>query len=101
MGDEQNNGYHFAWDATKAESNERNHDVRFEEARSVFRDPLAAYLTDESDSIEETRGVLIGMSDRSRLLFVSFTLRNDIVRIISARPATAKERKKHEQTGFD
>lgn len=101
MDDERNNGYHFAWDAAKAESNERNQDVRFEEARSVFRDPLAPHLEDESHSSEETRGVLIEMSDRNRLLFVSFTLRQDIIRIISARPTYCSSATYYTPWGLD
>ena len=89
----------FEWDHRKAETNERKHGVTFEEARTVFDDPLAQYLDDEEHSTdEELREIAIGDSARNRLLLVSFVEREpDVVRIISARRATKKERKDYEE----
>ncbi len=86
----------FDWDEQKAASNVMKHSVSFEEAATVFSDPLAAIFDDEEHSSEEMRELLIGHSLSGRLLLVSFTERTDVVRIISARPATRKERQDHE-----
>ena len=76
----------FEWDHRKAETNERKHGVTFEEARTVFDDPLAHIFDDEEHSTdEESREIAIGDSARNRLLLVSFVEREpDVVRIISA-----------------
>lgn len=87
----------FEWDEDKARSNARKHGVAFEEASSVFSDPLAAIFTDEAHSDEEPREILIGHSTPGRLLVVSFTERAEAIRIISARPATKLERRDYEQ----
>jgi uncharacterized DUF497 family protein len=87
----------FAWDERKAQSNIRDHGVSFEEALSVFRDPLARIHDDPDHSIAERREVIAGHSDRGRLLLVFFTERGEAVRIISARAATAYERRHHEE----
>ncbi len=88
----------FEWDEEKAESNLKKHKVSFEEASTVFADPLAKLFYDEDHSIEENREILVGFSLLGRLLLVSFTERGyDLVRIISARAATRKERKRHEE----
>lgn len=87
----------FDWDPEKAASNLRKHDVSFQEAESVFGDPLAMVFLDDDHSIEEKREIIIGYSERQRLLVVSFTERSDdVVRIISARRADSDERRKHE-----
>ncbi len=87
----------FDWDPEKAASNLRKHDVSFPEAESVFGDPLAMVFWDDEHSIEEKREIIIGYSERQRLLVVSFTeRRDDVIRIISARRADPDERRKHE-----
>lgn len=87
----------FEWDNKKALSNLRKHTVSFSEAESVFRDPLAAVFLDEDHSIDEKREIIIGYSERRRLLVVSYTERfEDNVRIISARRADPDERRHHE-----
>mgnify|MGYP001601373766 CR=1 FL=1 len=86
----------FEWDREKAKKNLRNHKVSFEEAMTVFYDPLSATFDDPEHSDDEERLITIGYSSRSRLLVVSHTERGKIIRIISARTATAHERKKHE-----
>ncbi|CAN5742791.1 hypothetical protein BH24ACI3_BH24ACI3_11860 [soil metagenome] len=84
----------FDWDPPKASANIKNHHVSFEEAETVFGDPLARIFDDESHSYEEKRNAIFGRSDKYRLLMVSFAEReNDTIRIISARLATPKERR--------
>ena len=86
------------WDSQKAAGNLRKHEVSFDEASTVFDDPLAAIFPDEEHSIGEIREIIIGHSVRERLLLVSFTEREpEIVRIISARLATRKESKDYEE----
>ena len=87
----------FEWDANKAALNSQKHRITFDEASTVFADPLAAIFDDEWHSVEEDRELIIGYSDRSRLLIVSFTERGDTVRIISARETTSRERRDYEQ----
>ena len=87
----------FSWDRWKAAGNVEKHSVTFEEAASVFRDPLAVIFDDDLHSEEEYREVIMGHSERNRLLIVSFTERDDIIRIISARTAKKRERDSYEQ----
>lgn len=88
----------FAWDPKKAARNAKKHEgVGFEEAVTVFRDSLASIFDDEAHSREEYRELIIGYSSRNRLLIVSFTERDDIIRLISARKADAKERTDYEK----
>jgi uncharacterized protein len=90
----------FEWDEEKAQSNRRKHGVSFEEARTVFDDPLAAIFDDEQHSGGEQREIVIGHSGQSRLLLVFFTERRQAVRIFSARPATRQEQRDYEE-GID
>lgn len=87
----------FEWDPQKAKLNYRKHGVSFEEAVTVFYDPLSATFDDADHSVGERRLITVGFSSRGHLLFVSHTERGKALRIISARPATARERKKHEE----
>lgn len=87
----------FEWDPKKAAQNVTDHGVSFEEASSVFADPLARIFDDEDHSDKEQREIIIGHSIRERLLVVSFTERIGVLRIISARKATRNERKDYEQ----
>ncbi len=85
----------FTWDARKATANLRKHGVSFEEAASVFADPLALAV---EDAVEPDRALLIGLSDRRRLLLAVYTeIDDDTVRIISARRATSHERRHYEE----
>ncbi len=86
----------FEWDRKKAGQNVTKHGVSFDEAFTVFYDPLAATVGDPDHSVEEERLITIGYSARGRLLVVSHTEREGVVRVISARRATAGERKRHE-----
>jgi uncharacterized DUF497 family protein len=85
----------FEWDRRKAEANRRKHDVSFDEAVSVFYDPLSATFPDP-DAADEDRLVTIGRSSTQRLIVVVHVERGETIRIISARQATARERKRHE-----
>ena len=87
----------FELDVNKATANTAKHGVSFEEAATVFRDPIAAIFDDEDHSDEESREIIIGHSDRNRLLLVCFTERDDAIRIISARKATRRERRDYEE----
>jgi|SRR4051794_713862 len=87
----------FEWDDAKAQSNQQKHGVSFVEAATAFADPLAAIFPDPDHSTDEVCEVIIGQSDRNRLLVVSFTERGESIRIISARVATPRERKNHEE----
>lgn len=87
----------FEWDDGKAAANARKHGVTFEEARDVFRDPLAIELLDDREGYGEDRFVLIGMT-QSGVLVVVYVLREQRNRIISARRAEPNERRAyHEQ----
>lgn len=87
----------FEWDDEKALRNLRKHGVSFEEAQTVFDDPLARVDPDPDHSISESRAIIIGYSDRGRLLLVSFVERDGALRIINSRAADARERKRHEE----
>ena len=86
----------FEWDANKAASNLRKHRVSFDEAVTVFYDPFAATFGDPDYSHDEERLVTIGHSAQDRLLVVCHTERGGAVRVINARRATPRERKRHE-----
>lgn len=85
------------WDNTKAKRNLRKHGVSFEEAATVFTDPLSSTIEDPLHSEHENRFVIVGQSIRGRLLVVVHTDRGDKIRIISARVATAREREQYEE----
>ncbi|HSB16892.1 MAG TPA: BrnT family toxin [Bryobacteraceae bacterium] len=87
----------YEWDPTKAKVNLRDHGVSFEEAVTVFLDPLAVTYPDPDHSDEEDREITIGHSVKQRALFISHCQRGDRIRIISARKATRKEREQHEE----
>ncbi|MFM9903415.1 MAG: BrnT family toxin [Pyrinomonadaceae bacterium] len=86
----------FEWDSEKADLNFRKHKVSFDEAKTVFDDPLFVIFADPDHSIAEKRFIIMGESVEKRLLVVSYTERRS-TRLISARKATRKERKKYEE----
>ena len=91
-------GLSFEWDPRKATANEKKHGVGFKEATTVFGDPLAWFRPDAAHSVTEDRRLLLGRSSVNRLLAVLFTDRGDeLVRMISARLATPRERRKYEE----
>jgi len=87
----------FEWDPKKAALNLKRHGVSFQEAATVFGDPLSITAPDPDHSVEENRSIIVGQSHRGRLLIVSHTERGDRIRIISARELTRKERKAYEE----
>lgn len=88
----------FEWDEEKAQANSAKHGISFDEARTVFDDPLFVDFYDPDHSDEEHRYIIIGESHQRQLLVVSYTEREDTIRIISARPATRSERKAYEES---
>jgi len=90
-------GYIFEWDGKKAESTVRKHGLTFEEATTVFGDPLGLLMPDPDHSRGEERYLLLGMSTQQRLLVVAFAERALRTRLISARRATRRERRRYEE----
>ncbi|HLQ25848.1 MAG TPA: BrnT family toxin [Acidiferrobacterales bacterium] len=93
--------YEFDWDADKAAANERKHGVRFEQALTIFRDPLALTVYDKEHSETEERWATIGLAEGGLTIVVvhTFTPRtpgNALIRLISAREATKRERQQYE-----
>ena len=86
----------FEWDDEKAASNLSKHKVTFEEAKTVFEDPLYIDFYDPDHSEDEDRYLIVGQSSRGKLLIVSYTERRDAIRIISAREVTRMERAAYE-----
>ena len=86
----------FEWDENKAAANLAKHGVSFEEAATVFGDLLSDTFDDPDHSAEERRFVIIGMSERGRMLIVAHTDDGDIIRLISAREPTHGEREFYE-----
>jgi hypothetical protein len=87
----------FEWDPRKAAANFRKHRVSFDEARTAFADPLGRVVDDPRHSMDEQRDVLIGSTERGRLVAVMFTERAETIRIISARLVTRRERIDYEE----
>jgi uncharacterized DUF497 family protein len=86
----------FEWDRGKAEANLRKHRVSFDEAATVFFDTLSVTIPDPDHSIAERRFVTMGVSTMGRLVVVAHTERGNTLRIITARLASAAERKGYE-----
>jgi uncharacterized DUF497 family protein len=86
----------FTWDPAKAEENLLAHGVAFQEATTVFGDPLAGTIQDPDHSVGEERLITIGQSSTGQLLVVCHVEEGDTIRIISARRATSHERKDYE-----
>jgi uncharacterized DUF497 family protein len=87
----------FEWDENKAAANLAKHDVTFEEAETIFEDPLYIDFYDPDHSQDEHRYIMIGLSNQGRLLLTSYTEHNDTVRLISARELTRTERESYEE----
>ena len=87
----------FDWDSTKAATNLSKHGVSFYEAKTVFDDQLYVDFYDPDHSDGEQRYIIIGQSQQGRLLMVSYTERNDTIRIISSREVTRTEREAYEE----
>ncbi|MGK7947785.1 MAG: BrnT family toxin [Xenococcaceae cyanobacterium] len=87
----------FEWDNNKAESNILKHGITFKEAVTVFADPYLLFTEDSKNSLREEREWAIGESEKGSILVVIFTMRDEKIRIISARKATKRERKRYEE----
>ena len=94
------NAIKFEWDGIKNRENQRKHKVSFEEAKSVFYDDKARLILDTDHSEKEDRFILLGWSDKLRILIVvhSYQEKHEVIRIISARKATKKETKFYERS---
>ncbi len=90
-------GIDFDWDPQKDSANQRKHKVGFAEALTVFGDPLSITIPDPNYALHEERLVIIGMSSEQRLLIVVHTVREERIRLISARSATKHERRNYEE----
>jgi uncharacterized DUF497 family protein len=88
----------FEWDENKAAANLEKHGVSFEEAATVFGDPISDTFDDPDHSAEECRFVIIGMSEKGKMLIVAHTDDGEIVRLISAREPTRGEREFYEES---
>ena len=88
----------FQWDPAKAAKNIRKHGISFDEAVTIFKDPLAFIFDDMEHSKDEHREIIIGTSALSKMLLVCFVERHqNIIRIISVRPATRREKQDYEE----
>jgi len=87
----------FEWDKSKNRNNQEKHGIAFEEAKSIFNDPLSITIYDSEHSSNEDRYIDLGMSLLGRLLVVAYTERGERVRLISCREATRKERMVYEE----
>lgn len=87
----------FEWDPPKASANVKKHGITFDEAATVFLDPMALSGPDPDHSLDESRYISFGMSSLGHLLAVSHTYRPDGIRLISARRVTRAERKLYEE----
>ena len=90
-------GYIFEWDPEKAESNTRKYGVTFDEASTVFADPLALLMPDPDHSLGEERYLVLGRSSQHRLLVVAFAERMPRTRLVSSRRAKQRERRRYEE----
>jgi len=89
-------GIEFEWDPAKAEANLRKHGISFEDAATAFFDALSLTVPDPLHSEGEARLVLLGLTRTNRLVVVAHVDRGARIRLISARPATRKERRQYE-----
>ena len=87
------------WDPDKAGTNVRKHGVSFEEACTVFADPLSLTIWDSDHSVGEMRFLDVGLSRAGRLLTISYTERGATIRLITARRASRRERASCEAAG--
>jgi uncharacterized protein len=90
----------FEWDESKKISNLEKHGISFEEATTIFDNPLAVIFDDPQHSIGEIREIIIGHSSQNQLLMVAFTERSGVIRIISARLVNHREAKNYERNRF-
>ena len=89
------------WSEKKNRQNIRKHKIDFDEAKTIFDDPLQISMSDPDHSFDELRFITIGMSEQNRLLIIAHTFLDDKIRIITARKPTRRERKNYEEGVFD
>lgn len=96
---EGDKGLRFQWDENKNESNIVKHGVSFDEASTVFDDEEAIFISDPDHSVGEERFLLLGLSSREKILVVCHCYRenDEVIRIISARPATKNEKRQYNE----
>lgn len=87
----------FEWDPRKADINLQKHGISFQEAATVFGDPLSVTVDDPDHSHQEDRYITIGWSNRRKLLIIAHTERPNSIRLISARELTPSEKKAYEE----
>ncbi len=90
----------FEWDEAKKISNLEKHGISFEEAKTIFDNPLAVIFDDPYHSIGEIREIIVGHSSKNHLLVVAFTERTGVIRIVSARLANRREANDYERNRF-
>ena len=90
----------FEWDPEKADANQKKHGVSFDEASTVFADPLSLTIPDPDHSEREERMLLLGTSHSGRLLVISHTSQDRRIRLISAREANRHERNDYEENAY-
>lgn len=90
----------FEWDPEKAEANQKKHGVSFDEASTVFADPLSLTISDPDHSESEERMLLLGTSRSGRLLVISHTWQDRRIRLISAREANRRERNDYDENAY-
>jgi uncharacterized protein len=90
-------GVDFEWDRAKAASNFAKHGIHFADAVAVLEDVLALTMRDVQDDESEERWISLGMDTLGRILVVVYTWRGQAIRVISARPATSRERRQYEE----
>jgi uncharacterized protein len=90
----------FEWDESKKISNFEKHGISFDEAKTIFDNPLAVIFDDPKHSIGEIREIIIGHSAQNQLLMVAFTERSGVIRIVSARLANRSEANNYERNRF-
>ena len=89
----------FGWDEVKAKENLKKHGVNFEEGKTIFNDSFLFTFPDIEHSVNEERYINIGLSANGRILIVIHTERQEKIRIVSCRKATARERRFYEESG--
>lgn len=89
------------WSEKKRQINIVKHRIDFDEAKTVFDDPLQTSINDPDHSFDERRFITIGLTIENRVVIVSHTYRNKKIRIISARKPTKRERKNYEEGEFN
>ncbi len=94
-------GIDFEWEPNQAARNLQKHSVSLEGAATVFRDDHSISVPDPDHSLEEERFITVGVSSQNRLLMVAHTERGDLIRIISARELTPRERRQYEEAGWN